>query len=159
MVIIFSPITSIPEIQHVGRTILCEEYESIVKEAEESNKWVQKYLFATDLSGEAQPALEWTTGTAPREGDTPMAIHATNHDMVGDGGKTALDDRIAGELSSEAAALGSSPAAMNMPHTLSVPNRPVRTPGPWRPIVPSVPGRVGKDGWARRPSFVNTAGL
>jgi len=42
---------------------------------------------------------------------------------------------------------------------LSVPNRPVRTPGPWRPIVPSVPGRVGKDGWARRPSFVNTPGL
>ena len=41
----------------------------------------------------------------------------------------------------------------------SVPNRPVRTPGPWRPIVPSVPGRVGKDGQARRPSFVNTAGL
>jgi len=28
----------------------------------------------------------------------------------------------------------------------SVPNRPVRTPGPWRPIVPSVPGGVGKDG-------------
>ena len=41
----------------------------------------------------------------------------------------------------------------------SVPNRPVRTPGPWRLIVPSVPGRVGKDGRARRPSFVNTAGL
>jgi len=90
----------------------------MVKEAAESNKWVQKYLFATDLSGEAQPALEWTTGTAPREGDTPMAIYATNHDMVGDGGKTTLDDRIAGELSSEAAAMGSSPAAMNMPHTL-----------------------------------------
>ena len=28
----------------------------------------------------------------------------------------------------------------------SVPNRPVRTPGPWRPIVPSAPGGVGKDG-------------
>jgi len=34
--------------------------------------------------------------------------------------------------------------AENMPS--SVPNRPVRTPGPWRPIVPSVPGGVGKDG-------------
>ena len=45
------------------------------------------------------------------------------------------------------------------PTLSSVPNRPVRTPGPWRPIVPSVPGRVGKDGQARRPSFVNTAGL
>ena len=28
---------------------------------------------------------------------------------------------------------------------VSVPNRPVRTPGPWRPLVPSVPGAAGKD--------------
>ena len=28
----------------------------------------------------------------------------------------------------------------------SVPNRPVQTPEPWRPIVPSVPGGVSKDG-------------
>ena len=41
----------------------------------------------------------------------------------------------------------------------SVPNRPVRTPGPWRPIVPSVPGRVGKDGLAKRPSSKMTAVL
>jgi len=34
----------------------------------------------------------------------------------------------------------------------SVPNSPVRTAGPWRPIVPSVPGGVGMDGRARRPS-------
>ena len=45
------------------------------------------------------------------------------------------------------------------PLTISVPNRPVRTPGPWRPIVPSVPGRVGKDGRARRPSSIMTAVL
>jgi len=30
----------------------------------------------------------------------------------------------------------------------SVPNRPGTTAGPWRAIVPSVPGRVGKDGEA-----------
>jgi len=41
----------------------------------------------------------------------------------------------------------------------SVPNRPVRTAGPWRPIVPSVPGGVGMDGRARRPSSISTAGL
>jgi len=58
MEIIFSPITSTPEIQYVSRTILCGEYESIIKEAGESNKRVRKYPFATDLSGEAQPALE-----------------------------------------------------------------------------------------------------
>ena len=41
----------------------------------------------------------------------------------------------------------------------SVPNRPVRTPGPGRPIVPSVPGRVGKDARAKRPSLRKTAVL
>ena len=41
----------------------------------------------------------------------------------------------------------------------SVPNRPVRTTGPWRPIVPSVPRRVGKDGRAWRPFLINTAVL
>jgi len=41
----------------------------------------------------------------------------------------------------------------------SVPNRPGRTAGPWRAIVPGVPGRVGTDGRARRPSFIKTAVL
>jgi len=41
----------------------------------------------------------------------------------------------------------------------SVPNRPGRTAGPWRTIVPGVPGRVGTDGRAKRPSFIKTAVL
>ena len=41
----------------------------------------------------------------------------------------------------------------------TVPNRPVPSAGPWRPIVPSVPGGVGMDGRARRPSSILTAGL
>ena len=118
MVIIFSPITSTPANQCVGRTILCGEYGSIVNEAEESNKWVQKFLFATDLSGEAQPALEWTIGTIFREGDTLMAIYAINHDTVAHGCKIVPDKGVVGELSSQAAAIGTSLAAMNMPHAL-----------------------------------------
>jgi len=47
-----------------------------------------------------------------------MAIYAIDQDTVGDGGKIVLDDRIAGELSSQAATMGTSLAAMNMPHTL-----------------------------------------
>ncbi|RPA98747.1 hypothetical protein L873DRAFT_1807794, partial [Choiromyces venosus 120613-1] len=31
--------------------------------------------------------------------------------------------------------------------------------GPWRAVVPGVPGRVDKDGRARRPSFIKTAVL
>jgi len=58
MEMIVSPITSTPETQPVIRTIRRGEYESIVKKAEEGNKPVQKYLVATDLSGEAQHAPE-----------------------------------------------------------------------------------------------------
>ena len=42
---------------------------------------------------------------------------------------------------------------------ISVPNHPVRTPEPGRPIVPSIPGRVGKDARAKRPSLRKTAVL
>jgi len=38
--------------------------------------------------------------------------------MVGHGCKIASDDKIVGELGSQAAAMGTSLAAMNMPHTL-----------------------------------------
>ncbi|CUS13072.1 unnamed protein product [Tuber aestivum] len=117
MEMIVSPITSTPETQRVVRTILRGEYESIVKEAEEGNKRVQKYLVATDLSGEAQHALECTIGTVLGDGDTLMAIYAIDRDMVEDGDKIVPDDKIAGELSSNAAAMGTSLAAMNMPHT------------------------------------------
>ena len=37
---------------------------------------MQRYLVATDLSGEAQHALEWRIGMVLRNGDTLMAIYA-----------------------------------------------------------------------------------
>jgi len=60
MEMIFSTITSTPEVQCVIKTILRREYELIVKEEEEGNKRLRKYLVATDLSGEGQHALELT---------------------------------------------------------------------------------------------------
>ena len=108
----FSPITSTPETQRVIRTVPRGEYESIVKKVEESSKWARKYLVATDLSGEAQHALEWTIGTVLRDGDTLMAIYAIDQDTVEDGGKIVPDDRIAGELT---AAVETSLAALNIP--------------------------------------------
>ncbi|RPA93255.1 hypothetical protein L873DRAFT_1816206 [Choiromyces venosus 120613-1] len=41
----------------------------------------------------------------------------------------------------------------------NVPNRPGRPTGPWRAVVQGVPGRVDKDGRARRPSFIKMAVL
>jgi len=95
---------------------------------------VRMYLVATDLSGEAQHALEWTIRMVLGGGDTLMAICAIDQDTMGDGGKIVLDDRIAGALSSRAAAMGTSLASMNMPHT--------------RGVLGS-PGRSVLEGWPR----------
>ncbi|PUU75873.1 hypothetical protein B9Z19DRAFT_920566, partial [Tuber borchii] len=77
---ILSPITSTPETRRAIRTIWHGEYESIVKGAEEGNERVRKYLVATDLSGEAQQAREWTIGTVLRNRDTLVAIYAIDQD-------------------------------------------------------------------------------
>ncbi|PUU73303.1 hypothetical protein B9Z19DRAFT_1135430 [Tuber borchii] len=83
-------ITSTPETQHVVGTILGGEYESMVKEAEE--------------------------GIVLRDGDTLMVIYAINQDTVEDGGKIVPDHRIAGNLNGQAAAMGTSLTAINIPH-------------------------------------------
>ena len=88
----FSPIESTLETQRVVRKIIRGEYEEIVREAEGSNRRTTKYLVATDLSGEAQHALEWTIGTVLRDRDTLIAIYAIDQDTVEDGGKIVSGD-------------------------------------------------------------------
>ncbi|PUU73299.1 hypothetical protein B9Z19DRAFT_1135423 [Tuber borchii] len=116
MEMILSPITSTPETQRVIGTILSGEYESIVKKAEEGNKRVRNSLVAKDLSWETQYTLEWPIGMVLRDGDTLMVIYAINQNTVEDGGKIVPDDRIAGNLSGQAAAMGTSFTAINIPH-------------------------------------------
>ena len=91
----FSPIESTLETQRVVRKIIRGEYEEIVREAEDSNRRTRKYLIATDLSGEAQHALEWTIGTVLRDRDTLIAIYAIDQDTVELGGKIVSGDGIA----------------------------------------------------------------
>lgn len=113
-----SPIVSTPETQRVVRTILRGDYAEIFKEADEGNRRVRKYLVATDLSAEAQHALEWTIGTILRDGDTLMAIYAIDQDTVEDGGRIVFDDI---DMSTQAAAVGSSlaPTGTNTPGSVS----------------------------------------
>lgn len=66
---------------------------------------------------EAQHGLEWIIRTVLTDGDTLMGIYAIDQDRVEDSRKIVQDDRIAGELSGQAAAMGTSLAAMNIPHT------------------------------------------
>ena len=91
----FSPIESTLETQRVVWKIIRGEYEEIVREAEDSNRRTRKYLVATDLSGEAQHALEWTIGTVLRDRDTLIAIYAIDQDTVENGGKIVSGDGIA----------------------------------------------------------------
>ena len=71
------------------------------REAEEGTRRLRTYLVATDLSGEAAYALEWTIGTVLRDGDTLLAVYAVDEEVgtgktcdglpIGDGGKAMQD--------------------------------------------------------------------
>lgn len=71
--------SSIPH--RVIRTIIRGEFSKMQQEAEEGSRRLRTYLVATDLSGEAAYALEWTIGTVLRDGDTLLAIYAVDEEV------------------------------------------------------------------------------
>ena len=78
-----------PDNSVANRTILTlvrGDFIQIQKEAKEGTRRLRTYLAATDLSGEAAYALEWTFGTVMRTGDTLYAVYAV--DEVTGTGKT-----------------------------------------------------------------------
>ena len=75
-----SPIdSSIPH--RVIRTIIRGDFAKMQEEAEEGSRRLRTYLVATDLSGEAAYALEWTIGTVLRDGDTLLAVYAVDEEI------------------------------------------------------------------------------
>ena len=78
--ITMSPVdSSIPH--RVIRTIIRGEFSKMQQEAEEGSRRLRTYLVATDLSGEAAYALEWTIGTVLRDGDTLIAVYAVDEEV------------------------------------------------------------------------------
>lgn len=71
--------SSIP--QRVIRTIIRGEFSHMQQEAEQGSRRLRTYLVATDLSGEAAYALEWTIGTVLRDGDTLLAVYAVDEEI------------------------------------------------------------------------------
>ena len=71
--------SSIPN--RVIRTILRGDFNKMQREAEEGSRRLRTYLVATDLSGEAAYALEWTIGTVLRDGDTLLAVYAVDEEI------------------------------------------------------------------------------
>lgn len=83
-----SPIHSTPSAHRVIRQIIRGDYAHFQREAEEGRRRQRVYLVATDLSDEAEYALEWTIGTVLRDGDTLLAVYAVDEEG-GTGGGTA----------------------------------------------------------------------
>lgn len=75
-----SPIHSAPDAHRVIRQVIRGNYSYFQHEAEEGRRRQRVYLVATDLSPEAEYALEWTIGTILRDGDTLLALYAVDEE-------------------------------------------------------------------------------
>ena len=95
-----SPVdSSVPH--RVIQTIIRGDFASMQEEANEGSRRLRTYLVATDLSGEAAYALEWTIGTVLRDGDTLIAVYAVDEEVgtgvtgdslpIGEGAKAMQD--------------------------------------------------------------------
>jgi nucleotide-binding universal stress UspA family protein len=78
--VVMTSISSTPETSRCVRTIYRGDFVGMQKDAAENHRRVRKYLVATDLSDEAQHALEWTVGTVLRDGDTLLAIYCVDEE-------------------------------------------------------------------------------
>ncbi|KAF1822082.1 adenine nucleotide alpha hydrolases-like protein, partial [Dissoconium aciculare CBS 342.82] len=83
-----SQVHSTPSAHRVIRQIIRGDFEYFQKQAEAGHQRQRMYLVATDISPEAEYALEWTIGTVLRDGDTLFAVYAADEESVGasDGG-------------------------------------------------------------------------
>ena len=69
-------------VQHRAiQTLVRGDFTLFQREATEGQRRIRTYLAATDLSGEAAYALEWTIGTVLRDGDTLFAIYAVDEEV------------------------------------------------------------------------------
>jgi nucleotide-binding universal stress UspA family protein len=81
-----SAVHSTPSAHRVIRQIIRGDYSHFQREAEEGRKRQRMYLVATDISPEAEYALEWTIGTVLRDGDTLFAVYAADEEAASEGG-------------------------------------------------------------------------
>lgn len=143
-----SPILSSPETHRVIRTILRGDYETIQKQS----KRTRKYLVATDLSSEAQYAMEWTIGTVLRDGDTLLAICAVDHDTIEDGSKPVSESSI-GEALMEVTDQTQAMAVSNLTPPPSLPLH-IHTPGTSSPLKEGAVERSRERTKAERERYV-----
>lgn len=118
-----SPIdSSVPH--RVIQTIIRGDFARMQEEANEGIRRLRTYLVATDLSGEAAYALEWTIGTVLRDGDTLLAVYAVDEEVgtgvtadslpIGEGAKAMQDTTAVMERMTVASQKGSLMAPLSI---------------------------------------------
>ena len=96
-------ISSTPSTNRCIRSIYRGDFNKMQQEADDNHRRVRKYLVATDLSEEAQHAMEWTIGTVLRDGDTLLAIYCVDEDVgITTTPETSGDDK---QLTDQASAI------------------------------------------------------
>lgn len=114
LAVIMTPVISTPVTNRCVRTIYRGDFAKMQQEARDDQRRVRKYLVATDLSDEAQHALEWTVGTVLRDGDTLLAIYCVDEE-IGIGEATVISERVLSDQVSSIAATTNSPQQINVP--------------------------------------------
>ncbi|KAI9729654.1 MAG: hypothetical protein M1818_008457 [Claussenomyces sp. TS43310] len=114
LAVIMTPVVSTPGTNRCVRTIYRGDFAKMQQEALDDQRRVRKYLVATDLSDEAQHALEWTVGTVLRDGDTLLAIYCVDEETGI--GETATDqDQSIKDQAASIAAITNTPQQINVP--------------------------------------------
>jgi nucleotide-binding universal stress UspA family protein len=123
-----TPVASYPDAQRCVRTLYRGDFALMQQEAEENIHRSRKFVVATDLSTEAEYALEWTIGTILRDGDTMLAVFCVDEEV---GVVRPEDPTLAGKSSEQAHGRSASVAA-------STSRVPPRSSSIWGPRSPSL---------------------
>jgi len=107
-----SEVYSTPSAHRVIRQIVRGDYGHFQREAEEGRRRQRMYLVATDISPEAEHALEWTIGTVLRDGDTLFAVYAGDEEAAGGAGEGGVEIGRGADMVRDTAAI-----VQNLPST------------------------------------------
>lgn len=116
-----SPIHSTPSAHRVIRQIIRGDYLYFQRQAEEGRRRQRVYLVATDLSPEAEYALEWTIGTVLRDGDTLLAVYAVDEESGTGGVSEGVEIGHGADVVKDTATIVRSMTAEDMSSTTGLP--------------------------------------
>jgi nucleotide-binding universal stress UspA family protein len=106
-------IVSSPSSKRCVRTIFRGNFQGIQQQYQYNHRKLRKYILATDLSSEAQYAMEWTVGTVLRDADTLLCIYCIDEEVGVTPSESSGSDQSS--LREQAAAIGQSISRSSTP--------------------------------------------